>query len=86
MPVISTFFGIVIRMFYHEHNPPHMHVEYQGKNALLDFSGNILRGDLESKAALRLVREWIDFRQAELSEDWELAQTGKEMKKIEPLK
>ncbi len=41
MPVISTFFGIVIRMFYHEHNPPHMHVEYQGKNALLDFSGNI---------------------------------------------
>ena len=85
MPIIATFFGIVVRMFYDEHNPPHIHVEYQGMKALLDFRGNILRGDLGSKTALRLVREWIDLRHDELQEDWNLAQAGKAIKKVEPL-
>lgn len=85
MPVISVFFGIVIRMYYDEHAPPHVHVEYQAKKALVDFRGNVVRGDLESRTALRLVREWIDLRHDELAEDWELATAGKEMKKIAPL-
>ena len=85
MPIISVFFGIVIRMFYDDHNPPHIHVEYQGRKALLDFRGNILKGDLQSRTALKLVREWIDLRYAELLEDWELAKQGKEINKIDPL-
>ena len=85
MPIISTFFGIIIRMFYDEHNPPHIHVEHQGKKAVLDFRGNILRGDIGSRTALRLTREWIDIHQLELREDWDLAQTGRQIKKIEPL-
>ena len=85
MPIISTFFGIIIRMFYDEHNPPHIHVEHQGMKVVLDFRGNILQGDLGSKTALRLSREWIDLHQAELLEDWDLAQSGKQIKKIEPL-
>ena len=72
-------------MFYDDHNPPHIHVEFQGSKALLDFRGNILKGDLQSRTALRLVREWIDQRYAELLEDWELARQGKEIKTIEPL-
>lgn len=63
----------------------HYPMEYHGKKALLDFYGNMLRGDLGSRTALRLVREWIDIRQAELIEDWELARLGKEIKKISPL-
>lgn len=51
---------------------------------LLDFQGNILRGDLKSRAALRLVREWIDMHAAELMEDWELARSGKDLRKIAP--
>jgi hypothetical protein len=86
MPIISLFFGIIIRMFYDDHNPPHIHVEFQGKKALLDFRGNILRGDLHSRTALKLVREWVDLSYEELLEDWELARQGKEIKKIEPLK
>ena len=86
MPIISAFFGIIIRMYYDEHNPPHMHAEYQGNKALLDFRGNILKGDLKSRTALRLVRDWIDLRRDELIEDWELARKGEEMKKIPPLK
>ena len=85
MPEISRFLGIIIRMFYDEHNPPHLHAEYAGNKVLLDFQGNIIRGDLGSRAALRLVREWIDIHVAELMEDWELARAGKEMKRITPL-
>ena len=72
-------------MYYDEHNPPHIHAEYQGNKALLDFQGNILKGDLKSRTALRLVRDWIDLRSIELNEDWELARKGEEIKKIPPL-
>jgi hypothetical protein len=79
------FFGIIIRMYYDEHNPPHVHVEYQGHKAKIDFFGNIIIGDLGSRTALRLVREWIDLRTEELKEDWELAGAGKNLKPIDPL-
>jgi hypothetical protein len=85
MPEISRFLGIVVRMFYCEHAPPHLHVEYQGNKALVDFRGNVLRGDLGSRAMLRLVREWVDAHAAELQEDWDLARAGRELRKIAPL-
>jgi hypothetical protein len=85
MPEISRFFGIIIRMFYDEHNPPHFHVEFQGKKAVFDFQGNILKGNLKSKTATKLVREWVDLHQDDLEEDWVLAQEGKQLQKIEPL-
>jgi len=85
MPEISRFFGIIVRMFYDDHNPPHFHVEFQGNKAVFDFQGNILKGNLKSKTATKLVREWIDIHQMELEEDWQLAQEGKEIKKIDPL-
>jgi hypothetical protein len=44
-----------------------------------------MKGSLNSKTATRLVREWIDLRITELHEDWELARSGKEVKKIAPL-
>ncbi|MCK5733945.1 MAG: DUF4160 domain-containing protein, partial [Candidatus Latescibacteria bacterium] len=58
MPIISRFFGILIRMFYDEHNPPHLYAEYQGKKAVFDFCGNIVKGCLASRTATKLVREW----------------------------
>ncbi len=85
MPVISMFFGIIIRMYFDDHNPPHFHVEYQGRKALFDFKGNILKGSIRSKTATKLIREWIDLHEKELSQDWELAKRGKELKKIDPL-
>lgn len=86
MPRISAFFGIIIWMYYDEHNPPHLHAELQGNWAVLDFHGNIMKGDLRSRTALRLVRDWIDFHVEELEEDWELARAGRDLKEIEPLK
>lgn len=85
MPEICRFFGIIIRMFFNEHDPPHFHAEYQGRKAVFDFAGNVVKGSLNSRTATRLVREWVDLRFNELEEDWELARTGKEIKKIAPL-
>ena len=72
-------------MFFDEHNPPHIHTEYQGQKAVFDLGGDVTRGDLGSRTATKLVREWIDLHVAELREDWDLAQAGKEIKKIAPL-
>ena len=85
MPEISRFFGIVVRMYYDEHNPPHLHAEHQGNKALLGFQGNILRGNLASRTALRLVREWIDLHAPELQGDWDLARAGRNLNNIDPL-
>jgi hypothetical protein len=85
MPEISRFFGIIIRMYYEEHNPPHIHAEFQGNKVMVDFQGNILRGNLDSKTAIRLVRDWIDLHYSELHENWNLACAGKALNHIAPL-
>ena len=85
MPEISRFFGIIIRMYYDEHNPPHFHVEYQNKDALFDLKGNMIKGDLGSKTARKLVREWVDLHCDEIALNWQLAREEKELKKIAPL-
>jgi hypothetical protein len=86
MPEISRFFGIIIRMYYNDHAPPHVHAEFQGEAVLLDFRGSILRGVIASRMALRLAREWIDVHDIELEEDWNLARAGRALRPIEPLK
>ncbi|MEW6620841.1 MAG: DUF4160 domain-containing protein [bacterium] len=76
---------MVIRMFYDEHSPPHLHAEYQGSKAVFDFEGNIAKGSLGSRTATKLVREWIDLHLGEIEKDWQLASEGKEIRKIAPL-
>lgn len=85
MPTISIFFGIVIKMFFDDHNPPHFHAEHQGEKAVFDFRGNILRGDITSRTAVRLIREWVDLHQPELEANWTEMQAGREFSKIDPL-
>ena len=72
-------------MFCDDHNPPHLHAEHRGSKALFDFNGNVLCGELKSRTARRLVREWIDLHAADLAMDWELARAGRELNKIDPL-
>jgi hypothetical protein len=48
MPEISRFFGIVIRMFYNDHAPPHFHASYGDREALIEIETlGVYRGDLE---------------------------------------
>jgi hypothetical protein len=44
MPVISVFFGIVIRMYFREHEPKHFHAEHQAQEGKFDFDGNQILG------------------------------------------
>lgn len=85
MPVISTFFGIVIRMFYREHGVSHFHAEYQGQQATFTFDGEILAGSISSRTALRLIKEWSLVNRADLDANWAKARTGESLKRIAPL-
>jgi hypothetical protein len=85
MPYISMFFGIIIRMFHNEHNPPHFHAEYQGQRGIFDFKGNMLKGNMRSKTAQKLIREWAVLHQDELAANWNKAEKGKQPDRIAPL-
>ena len=84
MPILSRFYGIVIKMYFlqSEHNPPHIHAIYNDDVAAIDFmTGKILEGYLPPKA-LNMVAEWLSLHRNELKEIWET----QEFKDIEPLK
>ena len=75
MPTIAIFYGIIIQMYFEDHDPPHVHAIYGGAKALVRIGdGEIMRGRLPSKQA-KLVKGWIRLRQAELMENWRHAQT-----------
>lgn len=83
MPVLSRFYGIVIRMYFlqKEHNPPHIHAIYGDDMAAITIAdGNVLEGALPSKA-LELVKEWITLNKEELLSIWE----SQDFKHIPPL-
>lgn len=85
MPKISEFFGIVIAMFYNDHNPPHFHAIYAEHKAIISIQDlAIIEGKIPPRA-LALVVEWASIHQKELEKDWELASGHKELIKIAPL-
>ena len=83
MPLISVFFGIVIRMWHDDHPPPHIHVEYQGFEALVDIrTGRISQGGLPRKVAA-IVAEWCQVHQDELMHNWNRAQRFEPLQPIQ---
>ena len=73
MPIISLFYGIVIRMNFGDHNPPHFHAEYQGLKAAFEIkTGRLLAGDLPPQAK-RFVSAWAKRHRTELLKNWKLA-------------
>ena len=85
MPVISTFFGIIVRMFYREHGVPHFHAEYQGQQATFTLDGEPLAGTLRSRTARRLLKEWAIANRIELEANWTKAKVGERLDRIPPL-
>lgn len=85
MPEISRFYGIVIMMFYNDHNPPHFHANYGEYKVVIDISDEIVSGFMP-KRALELVFEWTELHREELMVNWERCQNGEQPEKIEPLK
>jgi hypothetical protein len=85
MPVVSRFYGIVVRMYYNEHNPPHFHAVYGDSEALVTIeSADFLAGDLPNRAS-KLVVEWAQLRRAELFVNWERMRDGEVPFPIDPL-
>ncbi len=85
MPEISRFYGIVIRMYFDDHNPPHFHADYGGKEALVNIRTlAVFAGELPPRA-MGLVAEWTSLRQDELMAAWERAKNLESIGKIDPL-
>lgn len=72
MPEISSFYDIVISMFFSDHNPPHFHVKYQGYEATIDISTG-------------MVYEWLEQHRDELLDNWEKMRLYQPFNKIKPL-
>ena len=85
VPIISTFFGIIIRMFYKEHEPAHFHAEHQSQQGKFDFSGKMMVGNIQSKTALDLIRQWATLHRAALELNWANMKAGKPLDKVPPL-
>jgi len=85
MPEISRFLGIVIYMYFNEHNPPHFHAEYNEYKASISIKTlGLMEGKLPPKV-MSLVVEWAQEHQNELLQNWEeIKETGK-YHKIQPL-
>lgn len=74
MPLISRFYGILIKMYFREHGAPHFHALYGEHNAVFEIETlNMLEGDLPPRAE-RLVREWAQYYQRDLLEMWRTQQ------------
>jgi hypothetical protein len=84
MPEISRFYGIIIQMFFRDHNPPHFHVQYGDYRAIINITNDVIEGNMP-KRALKLVFEWMEIHKEELIENWDLTQKGELPNKIEPL-
>jgi hypothetical protein len=85
VPRISTFYGILIQIFWNDHAPPHFHALYAEHEAVIDIRTlEIREGDMPRRA-LALVLEWAQEHRAELMEDWRLCTNNQPPNKIRPL-
>ena len=85
MPTISSFYGIVIQMYWNDHAPPHFHALYAEHAASINIATlELIKGTMPRRA-LALVLEWAQEHRDELMEDWELCVRGQAPRRIRPL-
>ncbi len=89
MPTISMFYGIIVSMYFvdnRQHHLPHIHVKYQEHEAVISIpDGDLLEGGIP-RPKMKLVQAWIELHRDELVADWELAVSGQQPYKIDPLR
>lgn len=88
MPVLSTFFGIIVRMYKElggKHNIPHIHAEYSGEEIVVALDGTILEGSFP-KNKLKLLDAWMEIHREDLEANWRLLSNGEQFFRIDPLK
>lgn len=85
MPEICRFYGIVIRMYFNDHSPPHFHALYGEHEALIEIHSLTVFAGSMPRRALAMISEWSTEHRQELLEDWERAQSHEPLVRIEPL-
>ena len=88
MPVLSMFYGIIIRMQSEhggKHHVPHIHVICAEKESVFSLDGEQLEGEIDSNKK-KLVEAWIEIHKEDLQANWKLLYEGEQFFKIEPLK
>jgi hypothetical protein len=89
MPTISMFYGITVSMYFldnRRHHRAHIHAKYQGEEVVVAIEdGEVLEGNLPP-GKMRLVEAWIEIHRDELLASWQLAISGQQPLKIEPLR
>ena len=85
MPSVSFFYGIVINMYFDDHNPPHFHATYQDCKAEFTFDGKILRGNMPEKQ-VKLIQAWATIHEEDLKTNWALLESASQPEKIDPLR
>ena len=89
MPVISMFYGIIVRMFFVDigrHKKPHIHVKYQQYEAVVSIPGGKVLDGYLPPMRMKLVSAWIEIHKEDLMADWKLASNGENVFRIEPLR
>jgi len=88
LPVLSTFFGIIVRMYKEvggRHNMPHIHAEYSGDEVVVSFDGTVLEGEIPA-SKMKLLEAWIVIHHDDLEANWKLLSNGEQFFRIDPLK
>jgi hypothetical protein len=85
VPTISRFHGIVIAMYFDDHDPPHFHARHAGAQARIRIDTLEVLDSTLGRRQLRLAVAWAELRQAALEEDWRRARAGETLQWIEPL-
>lgn len=89
MPLISSFYGILIYMYWldtKQHHSPHIHAEYAGSEAVFSIEESELLDGTMPPRQTRLIQAWIEIHREELMADWTLAIRGETLVKIDPLR
>ncbi|MBV8808029.1 MAG: DUF4160 domain-containing protein [Acidobacteriaceae bacterium] len=85
MPTLSIFFGIVIRMYFDDHPPPHFHAIYGEDEVKIAIETlKVIEGGLPRRA-LALVLDWAELHRQELRDNWVRAQEHEPLRPIQPL-
>lgn len=88
MPIISSFYGIIIRMYFRDnqqHKFPHIHTKYNEENAVFDLEGNLIEGSMPIKQK-KIIIAWIEIHKKELKKLWSIVVEGSGYFTIEPLR
>ena len=88
MPVLSIFYGIIVRMYREvggRHNLPHIHAEFSGDEVVVALDGTVLEGEIP-KGKMKLLDAWMEIHRDDLEANWKLLADGEQFFRIDPLK